>query len=270
MVVLLGFNLGKVHVYKEGEQATGFPLFNAIADFTYKRRVLEILLDVMLIALAYYGAYLLRWEGRIGDEQLAIFLKTLPVVIVIEIACLSVGGVYRGLWRYLGIDDLLVVSKSVFAGCAASAIAVFLMYQFSGPSRAVFLLNTLLLLVFVSASRLSFRLLRVLMVGREKAHPDAKPVLIYGAGDSSEMVIREILRNPDYMYAPVGFIDDDKRKAGKRLYGYRIFASDEVTDVVRAHNIKDIIVSSWKVPNAKLELLRSQGLSLRRMSVRIE
>jgi hypothetical protein len=84
LLLFVGLYLGKVRVYEEGEQPQGVRIINALADFSYKRRVFEVLLDVALIALAYYGAFVLRWDGRLPDEQLQIFLRTLPLVIIIQ------------------------------------------------------------------------------------------------------------------------------------------------------------------------------------------
>jgi UDP-GlcNAc:undecaprenyl-phosphate/decaprenyl-phosphate GlcNAc-1-phosphate transferase len=270
-VILLGLYLGKVRVYEEGApQPQGYRIINAIAGFSYKRRVFEVLLDAALVALAYYVAYVLRWDGNLPDEQLAIFMKTLPLVLMVEMTLLLVGGVYRGLWRYAGVKDLLVMAKSVMAGAVASAAVVLLLYRFHGPSRAVLLLNALLLAVFLMASRLSFRLMRELIEGGASFHPEAKPVLIYGAGDGGELLMREILNNPNHRYAPVGFIDDDNRKAGKLIHGYRIFRSSQLSEVIHTYGISEILISSLKVPESKLESLRGLGVALKKMSIRIE
>jgi UDP-GlcNAc:undecaprenyl-phosphate/decaprenyl-phosphate GlcNAc-1-phosphate transferase len=270
LVLFLGLYLGKVRVYEEGEQPEGIRVMNAIADFSYKRRIFEVLLDVALIALAYYGAFVLRWDGRLPDEQLQIFLRTLPLVIIIQMSFFLLGGVYRGLWRYVGISDLLIIARSVVAGATVSTIFIFLMYWFRGPSRAVALLDLLLLLVFVSVSRVSFLWLKVLIVGRGTRDPGAKPVLIYGAGDGGELLIREILNNPDHRYAPVGFIDDDGRKAGKKIHGYRIFDCDDLPKLIQSYGISEVLISSFKVPEARLDSLRRMGVGLKKMSIRIE
>jgi UDP-GlcNAc:undecaprenyl-phosphate GlcNAc-1-phosphate transferase len=270
LVLLLGLYLGKVRVYEEGEQPEGLRIINVIADLSYKRRVFEVLLDVALVALAYYGAFVLRWDGKLPDEQLQIFLKTLPLVIIVQMVFFLFGGVYRGLWRYVGISDLLVIARAVVAGATVSTIVVFLMYWFRGPSRAVALLYMLLLLVFVSVSRVSFRMLKALIVGRANIDPDAKPVLIYGAGDGGELLIREILNNPEHRYAPIGFVDDDARKAGKLIHGYRIFGSNDVPGLIRTYGISEVLISSFKVPDAKLDTLRRMGVGLKKMSIRIE
>jgi UDP-GlcNAc:undecaprenyl-phosphate GlcNAc-1-phosphate transferase len=270
LVLFLGLYLGKVRVYEEGQQPEGLRVLNAIADFSYKRRVFEVLLDTALIAIAYYGAFVLRWDGRLPDEQLQIFLKTLPLVIIIQTSFFLFGGVYRGLWRYVGITDLLMIARAVVSGAAVSTIVVFLMYWFHGPSRAVALLDLLLLLVFVSLSRVSFRMLKAVIVGHASNDANGTPVLIYGAGDGGELLIREILNNPDHQYSPVGFIDDDNRKAGKVIHGYRIFEINDLPNLINAYGIREVLISSFKVPEARLEPLRSMGICLKKMSIRIE
>jgi UDP-GlcNAc:undecaprenyl-phosphate GlcNAc-1-phosphate transferase len=257
-------------VYEEGEQPEGIRIINAIADFSYKRRVFEVLLDTALIALAYYGAFVLRWDGHIPDEQLQIFLKTLPLVIIIQMTFFLVGGVYRGLWRYVGITDLMMIARAVLLGTTVSAMTVFFIYWFHGPSRAVALLNLLLLLCFVSVSRVSFRMLKALIVGRGSNGHNATPILIYGAGDGGELLIREILNNPDRQYSPVGFIDDDNRKAGKIIHGYRIFDINELPRLISVYGIREVLISSFKVPETRLDSLRRMGICLKKMSIRIE
>ena len=270
-MLFIGLYLGKVRVYEEGEQPENNLLIRVLADFSYKRRIFEVMLDLLLAALAYYGAYLLRFDGEIPGQQLTIFLKTLPLLLLIEMGAFWFCGVYRGLWRYTGVDDLITIAKSVTVYAVSSAAVVFMIYNLRGPSRSVFVLNGILLFLFVSASRLSFRLLPVLIVDpKRRGSPDAKPVLIYGAGDGGALLIREILNNPEHRYMPVGFIDDDERKTGKLIYGYRIFNSGEVPRLVERHGVSEVLVSSGKVSEQKLDSIRGLGLGLRRMSIRIE
>jgi UDP-GlcNAc:undecaprenyl-phosphate GlcNAc-1-phosphate transferase len=271
VMLFIGLYLGKVKVYDEGEQLEGNMLIRVVADFSYKRRVFEVMLDLVLVALAYYGAYLLRFDADIPEQQLAIFIKTLPLLMLIQMSMFWLGGVYRGLWRYTGVDDLITIAKSVLAYAVISAVVVFGMYNMRGPSRAVFILNALLLFLFVGASRLSFRLLPALVLGhKHNISPDARPVLIYGAGDGGALLIREILNNPIHHYMPVGFIDDDDRKAGKLMHGYRIFNSLELPNLMARHNVNEVLISSEKVSEVRLTTLRNQGLCLRRMTIRIE
>jgi len=271
VIVILGLYLGKVRIYEEGEPPRGSTIIRVLADFTHKRRIFEVMADILLVALAYYGAYLLRFDAEMPAEQFSIFVRTLPLMLVVQMLVFLVGGVYRGIWRYTGVGDLILIAKAVLAGGLFNAAIVFSIYQMRGPSRAVFILNIILLFLFVAAIRLSFRVLKALIVDqKQRTHPDALPVLIYGAGDGGEMLIREILNNRDYRYRPVGFIDDDTRKAGKIIHGCRIFASHDLPDLIRRHEIHDVLVSSGKVSESKLESLRGMGIILRRMTIRIE
>ena len=83
-------------------------------------------------------------------------------------------------------------------------------------------------------------------------------------------MIREILNNPDHRYAPVGFIDDDGRKAGKKIHGYKIFDCNDLPNLIQAYGIDEVLISSFKVPEARLDSLRSMGVCLKKMSIRIE
>lgn len=265
-----GFYLSKVRVYEEGEEPASNSIVSLITNFSYKRRVFEVLLDVVLVALAYYGAYLLRFDGDIPRYQIEIFLRTLPLMILVEMLCFLAGGVYRGLWRYAGVQDLIVMARAVLGAATAGTLVSLYVYSFVGPSRAVFVLNALLLFVFVGASRLSFRMFKVLIPNRTSLNPNAKPVLIYGAGDGGELLVREIMNNPDHQYTPIGFIDDDIRKTGKLIHGYRIFESSKLPDLIERYKVNDVLVSSVQVSEQSLNSLRSLGVSLRRMSIRIE
>lgn len=271
ILFFIGLYLSKVRVYEDGEE----PLLNntvlrALVGFSYKRRFFEIGLDVLLIALAYNVAYLLRFEGGIPDQQMSIFLQTLPLVIAMQMTCQLVGGVYGGLWRYASVSDLVTIGKSVIAGAIVSGVVVFGMYDWTGPSRAVFVIDVLLLITFLGASRLSFRLLRSIIVGMGEVAPDARPVLIYGAGDAGELLLREILNNPEHHYAPIGFVDDDETKVGKVIHGYRIYSLRELGRLLKDNDVVAILVSTEKVPETKLAYLRELGVALARLKIRIE
>ena len=125
----------------------------------------------------------------------------------------------------------------------------------------VFIIDALLLVVFIAASRLSFRVFAATLVGHRVAQPNARPVLIYGAGDGGDFLIRELINHPDLHYRPIGFIDDDERKAGKLIRGYRIFSSSALPELVEEHGVNDVLISSVKVPESKLDFLRGHGIS---------
>jgi UDP-GlcNAc:undecaprenyl-phosphate GlcNAc-1-phosphate transferase len=269
----LGLYLGRVRIYETEEEIQGNTLLRALVGFPYKRRVMEIIIDMMLIALAYHSAYLLRFENGVPPVQMRIFLQSLPLVIAVQMLSFLIGGVYGGLWRYVGIADLVTIGRAGFIGVAASAAAVFGIFGVggtSGASRAVFILDALLLGFLVSASRVSFRLLRSVLGRWADTQPDARPVLIYGAGDGGELLLRELINNPEYKYLPLGFIDDDQNKVGKWIHGYRIFGSDELPQLLDRFGVHGVLVSSASIPDGKLAALRDLDLDLGRMRIQIE
>jgi len=115
-----------------------------IADFQYKRQVLTVILDLALIVLAYYSAYLLRFEQGIKGE-LERFLASMPVVLVSQLVALVGFGLYRGVWRYAGIRDSLRIVSAAAVGTMGAVVLLVLAYRFEGFSRAVFILDWLVL-----------------------------------------------------------------------------------------------------------------------------
>ncbi len=273
-VLFIGLYVGKVGFYEHGRVSNQGVVSGTFVDpfgnFSHRRRIFEILLDTVLVALAYYSAYLLRFDGDMPGEQIAIFIRTLPPLVAIQILSFLIGGVYEGIWRYAGVGELARLAVAVFVGSTICGLAVLFFYKFHGPSRAVFILNGVLLFVFVGASRVSFRLIAALIAGQIQPAPDARPVLIYGAGDRGEILIRELMNNPAYCYQPVGFIDDDARKTGRLLRGYRIFSSDDLPGLISSHGVSEVLVSSLKVPESRLYGLRNMGVGLKRLKIDLE
>ena len=269
VVLFLGIYLGRVRVYAEGERAVDGTILKSLENFTYKRQIFEILLDVALITLAYYGAYLLRFDGGLTSTQMEVFFYSLPLVIAVQMLLFLLAGVYRGLWHYMSLEDLLVYAKAIFWGALACAGIVVALYGWQ-TSPAVLVLYPLLLLVLMSASRFSFRLLRALVKDQVQKHPDAQPVLIYGANDDGVFLLRQILYNPEHRFHPIGFVDDNFRITGKLLAGYRIYAHAEVPELIHAEGVEQILVASSNVPERDLRSLRQQGLILKRIGIHIE
>ncbi len=269
VVLFLGIYLGRVRVYADGEQAAGGTILKSLENFTYKRHVFESLLDVALISLAYYGAYLLRFDGGLPDKQIDIFFYSLPLVIAAQMLLFLWAGIYRGLWHYLSLEDLLVYAKAIVGGALACAGIVVALYGWQTPP-AVLALYPLLLFVLMSVSRYSFRLFRALVNDQVQKHPNAPSVLIYGANDDGVFLLRQLLNNPEHRFHPIGFVDDDFRFTGKLLAGYHIYTHAEIPALVHAKGVKEILVANATVPEGHLRALRQQGLILKRVGLRIE
>ncbi len=247
---LFGIFLGRLQVYPEGQAPSGVALL--LADFTYRRQVVTVAIDTLLIVVAYYSAYLLRFEYTVGAEQ-AVFARSLPIVLLAQVTAFLVLGTHRGIWRYTGLWDLIRLAQACAAGTVLSVLGVLGVYRFEGYSRAVFVIHGVLLFVLVAATRISFRALDSAL---RRDPPDAEPVLVYGAGKGGLLVVRELRENPDIGWRVVGFLDDDSGKQGTRVDGVRVLGGlESLAEALQSTRASRVILSTPKVsPERRDEL----------------
>lgn len=242
-VLFFWIYLGRVKVYTEKsilseESAKGFTPI--LVQITYRRRLFEVLLDGVLISVSYYTAYLLRFEGDV-EANFDFFLKSLPILLACQTFSFYIMGVYRGVWESTGVKDLIGYVKAVTVGTVMPMLILLFIYRFESFSRAVFVIYWGVMLLLVSLSRLSFRLLDE---GVRLPSRKGDRALIYGAGIGGQFALKEIQSNPDLGLQPVGFLDDNPRLRGRKIKGYPVFGGGEsLGEIVRAHDIKTIIVS---------------------------
>ncbi|NOT48734.1 MAG: hypothetical protein HOP17_13420 [Acidobacteria bacterium] len=276
LLSIIGVYLSKVRVYEEKEEelaSSNNAVFAFIVNVSYKRRIFEVFLDAFLITLCYYAAYLLVLGPFESSGTWELFINTLPLLIVLKLFALLAAGVYRGLWRYTSVNDFITFTKGVVSGSVLSVIAILLIYRFQNFSRAVFVVDGLLLLFVVVGSRLAFRVIREIL---PIAHiNEGRRVLIYGAGDGGEMVLRELRNNPVWNYRPIGFIDDDPLKKDKMINGLRVYDSNgSLADLCDENEIQEILISSGKIPAETIKSLRAMcresSIELKRAELRIE
>lgn len=214
----------------------------------HKRRVLEVFMDLGFICIAYTVSYYLRFEKGLLPANLQLMKESLPWIILIKMSVFFIFGLYRGEWRYASISDLFTIFKTTIVASLGAVLFLTFCFRFNEYSRAIFIIDWLILLFLVSAGRISFRALGEFL---GKMSEKGKNVLILGAGDVGEMVAREIKRNKSLNYNPVGFIDDDPKKNGSRIQGINVLGSRaKIRDLVEEKGIKEIIVA---VPSLGVE-----------------
>jgi UDP-GlcNAc:undecaprenyl-phosphate GlcNAc-1-phosphate transferase len=270
-LALLGVHLSRAQVVAAQISRPETPAMRLLADFQYKRQVATLVIDVVLIVVAYYAAYLLRFEAEFAAEQ-AMFLRSVGPVLGLQVLALAVSGNYRGLWRYTSLPDLLRLLRAVTLGVGASVLYVVFTTRFEAFSRAVFVLDWLLLVVLLGGSRVGFRLLgerlRPRSVGLRRA-------LIYGAGDGGALTLREVRNNAALRREVVGFLDDDQGKRGTRIHGLPVLGGIEMAEeVLRAQAVGEVIVASEKIPPERVRRLEAmcaaRGVAVTRATLRIE
>ncbi len=235
----------------------------------YKRHFLEVLIDMILICASYLSAYLIRYDGVITSDVFNHILKSLPIVLIVKLITFFKFGLYRGIWKYVGIGDLVSITKAVFLGSIFSALGVLFLFTFKGHSRAAFVIDALILLILVSASRILLRIFNEFFFKRFNSNE--KRILIFGAGDAGEILLRELRNNARLNYKPVGFIDDDKQKIGKQIHGVPILGNRKtVINFVQEKDIDEIIVAIPSANGKQLEeiltICKQTGVPYREMS----
>ena len=216
-LAFFGIHLGEVKVYDKPKSARSWksPVMDQLV--LHKKQMLQILVDLLLLTAAYVGSWLLRYEGSLSAYHAELLARSLPWLLAAKMLCLWFFGLYRGQWRYISVHDMVQLLKASLAGSLLTVLLILAIYRFKDYSRAVFIMDFITAFLFVSGGR------SLLRIFREKVHPkNGIPVLIVGAGDGGELLLREIRNNPNLAYAPVGFVDDDPAKLGAVIHGVKV------------------------------------------------
>lgn len=274
LLTLLGVYLAGVKVYDQSDEAMALkekPLYAFLVDVSYKRRIFEVLLDVVLIIMSYWAAYAINFPP--SSPAWNLFIRTLPVLVFIKMSVFLVIGVYRGLWRYTSMSDLVVFGKAVILSSVASLLVLLFQFRFEGFSRKVFVIDAVLMFLFLAGSRMAFRLFRQILpaVGT----PNGRRVLIYGAGDGGELLLRELRNNRDLNLSPIGFLDDDPAKSGKLIHGLKVFGGNgDLGTVCTQHEVDEVVISSMKMSDERvhevLQICAQRQIAVKRMRITME
>jgi len=184
------------------------------------RRILAVALHVALIAAASFSALLLRFDGAIPQNYLRLFWQALPWLIAVRMITFAPFRLYEGLWRYSGIWDL----RNIIIGVVASSGVFYQITLWLGWAppypRSILVLDSLLLILGMGGARLGRRLAHELSRGER-----SRRVLIFGAGDAGERIVRGMRGTPNSEYEPIGFVDDNAAKVGLSIHGVEVLGT---------------------------------------------
>jgi len=203
------------------------------------RRIAVIFHDLAMVSAAWLGAYLARFNFTLADFNWESFYTTLPVVLLAQGAVLWFTGLYRGVWRYASIPDLWNIIRAVVIGTLVVSLALFLYIRLQGVPRTAPVLYPIFLVLMLGAPRLLYRMWKDHGLNL-KFMPEAKRVLILGAGRSGEMLARDMRR--EGQYNPVGFLDDNPRLRGARLHGLPVMGLIESLEGTVISSAVDIVM----------------------------
>lgn len=214
--------------------------------------LLIVLFDLMMIPAAWFGAYWLRF-----DDIPVFFLQqawhALPEVIIAQGIAFFAIGLYRILWRFASLHDLLKILKATALGCGLITLILFITQEISEIPRSILPTYAVLLAMLIGGARIVYRLLKDRRQ-RQDSSIEKKRLLIVGAGQAAESLVRDMLRSIHHPYQPVALVDDKQSKQGREIHGVRVIGRiDEIPSLVEKYNIEHIVLA---LPSASRKRIR--------------
>jgi FlaA1/EpsC-like NDP-sugar epimerase len=218
-----------------------------------------ILTDVFVFIVALFLSYLIRFEfsfAQIDIEQIyGLLLWMVPLKFIIFLFI----GLYRGMWRYTSVRDFWLLARACFLSTVLVMVIILVINRFEGYSRSVFVADGIITFFLADGVRI---FIRSFYAVRGNRGADVYPlvntrltkVLIIGAGDAGEKILREIMANNALHYDVVGFVDDDMEKQGRTIHGIRVLGTVErLPKILKRESIQQILIA---IPSAKGDQIR--------------
>ena len=217
-----------------------------------RHRLPQLAADLAIVVAAWFFAFRLRFDTDLPVYyERYVSWEILGLVAAIKLAIFALFGFYNRWWRYVSTRDMWGAAR----GVVAASLVTFLIFSFfdihaADVPRTVWVIDGLLTLALVAGSRMLARTIierpqsrSIVARGRE--------VIVVGAGDAAQLMLREMLRMPSLGYTPIGLIDDDPRKKNLRLHGVRVLGtSDELPHLLRDRRPDEVLIA---IPSASGE-----------------
>ncbi len=235
--------------------------------FNRRAHIYVTLHDLVIVALAWVGAYWLRFDIATIQNNYVEVLEPLPLLLLIQGSVFGYLGLYRGLWHFTSLPDILRIIKAVAIGTALSAVTMFLFSRLAGVPRLVLPIFALLLLLGLAGMRMCYRLFSDRQLHLIAAH-QAQRVLVVGAGHAGKLLVNNLISDPSHGYRPVVFVDDDPQKNDREIMGIRVISGIEhIPRLVRRYHVDTILLAQPALrhtPMSQLfEACNSAGAPLR-------
>lgn len=243
--------------------------------------ILQIFFDILIIFSSFIIAFYLRGQVQlIGNEDLfsqyGNFIVWYALLVVIsKLLMFWVFGLYRRVWKYASLKDMTAILGALLM---ASTVLVGLFYLLSYPitlpglnisftfpffPRSVFIIDFLLALILITISRFSVRFFNELKFGNPKTRK--KRVLIVGAGDAGEMIVREMTKQRNSGYEPVGFLDDDPSKLKNRIHGIKVLGTiPSMEEHIKKSGADEVLIA---IPSASGKLRKEVAIRAKESGV---
>lgn len=218
------------------------------------KQILLVLIDIIFVNAAIFAGYFARFSFRIPPEYMSVYLKNFIPITLIMVICFSIFKLYKTIWRYASVDELVSVILAVTLGTALSYLygeTISKIYSATYNMRiairlpiSVYMIMWALTIIGSGGVRFFRRLLASVEMVPAEVLKRSKRTLVVGAGDAGAVVVKEMKKRPETGYIPVGFIDDDQSKKGKYIYNIPILGNtDDVGDIIKSKDIDEILIA---------------------------
>jgi len=218
------------------------------------RRLMVVTTHLVLVVASYWLAFVLRFDRMIPRAYWSLFVTTLWPLLIFRLGSFAFFRLYSGWWRYVGMRDMVALVKAIAISSALfTALLVFTGQAYQYP-RSVIVIDAVLTLFFIGGVRFALRALRE---NRRPATggPRLRRVVIIGAGDAGELLLREMHNNRGLGYVPLGFVDDDIRKTGFHIHGVPVLGTTESLGRLLETNAADELIIA--IPSATREQIQA-------------
>ncbi|EIJ41562.1 putative nucleoside-diphosphate sugar epimerase [Beggiatoa alba B18LD] len=224
-------------------------------------RLPVLLHDSCMVALAWTLALILRYDFPLPDETEAVFLQVLPIVVTLQSLTLWYFGVYKGIWQFSSLPDLLTILRAVTVGTILVILALVLFNRLEGIPRLALFFYPIMLIILLGLPRLLTRLwyehsFLFLFPAKQLNGKPIEPqrLLVLGAGTSGEMLVRDMRRSHTCGYIPVGFLDDRQRLHGGRVQGLPVLGGiEDVCELVKSYSIDIIVIAMPSATDSQMQ-----------------
>lgn len=218
-------------------------------DFLEYRVLFIFISQALLLALTYYASFLLRLDFELDSASKGLFWKTLPFVLLIKLVLSYRCGLMHGWWRYVGISDMLDISKAAAYSSMLIFCLVEVVMRLNEYPRSVFVIDLILTMMVLGGARFVVRA----YTERTSTNALQRNTLVVGAGEAGSAIVRELKQNSSLNYNPVGFADDDPSKKGVKIHGVKVLGStDALHQMIREHQVSCVMIA---IPRAKGKLV---------------
>lgn len=221
-----------------------------------KRTLFFIAFDIFLITISLYLSFMFRFDFKPNEIEFRQFLFSLPIFIIIKTSSFIFFKLYRLVWSFVGLSDLLKIIKANLTSTATLIVIIhfLLPYFFKGYPRSVILIDFAIFTILTGGLRISKRIYLELIKKKERQGPHFKTVLIVGAGNTGEAIARNLLKNYAHEYYLEGFVDDDRGKIGTYIHNLKVWGRlDELPRIAKKLEIESLIIA---IPTLEAKKIR--------------